>query len=198
MDNTDYLDITLRLANADLTTLDDLRAALHDEPWWADRVTADDLRELRGTRLRLRRALDAVVAGDAAAVMRETNGLLGAHPPRPRLSAGHEGNAELTSAEGTGATVSARLDWHVHVADVDAQPATEVAAAAAWGLAQGVVRHGLERWGRCADETCGAFFLDTSTNRRKRFCSPRCANRTHVAAFRARRQAEPGTPVEPA
>ena len=47
MDNADYLDIALRLANANLDGLDELRATLHDEPWWADRVTERDLRALR-------------------------------------------------------------------------------------------------------------------------------------------------------
>ncbi|MFD0490652.1 CGNR zinc finger domain-containing protein [Saccharopolyspora spinosporotrichia] len=30
--------------------------------------------------------------------------------------------------------------------------------------------------------------MDTSTNQAKRFCSARCANRVHVAAFRARQR----------
>ncbi|UVS81036.1 CGNR zinc finger domain-containing protein [Actinokineospora sp. UTMC 2448] len=165
MDNADYLDVALRLANADLTDLPALRAALHDEPWWADRTTEADLLALRSVADGLRHALDAATDRDADAVLARVNALLSAHPPRPRLS-GHTGT------------------WHVHVADVNAPPATEVAAAAAWGLAQAIVRHGVDRWGRCP---CGNHFLDASTNRAKRFCSTRCANRANVAAFRARR-----------
>lgn len=172
MDNADYLDVALRLANADLSTLDALRAALHDEPWWSSRVTESDLRTLRALSRALRSALEAAVAGDDAAVLARVNALLGAHPPRPRLS-GHGGTA-------------AEPNWHVHVAEEDAPPATEVAAASAWGLAQAVVRHGLTRWGHCAADGCGNYYLDASTNRAKRFCSPRCANRAHVAAFRSR------------
>jgi predicted RNA-binding Zn ribbon-like protein len=74
------------------------------------------------------------------------------------------------------------------VADPDEPPATEVAAAAAWGVAQGVVRLGLNRWGQCADANCENYFVDTSTNRAKRFCSARCANRVHVAAHRSRQR----------
>jgi predicted RNA-binding Zn ribbon-like protein len=176
MDNASYLDVALRLANASLTGVAALRDALHDEPWWADRVGDADLRALRPVAEGLRRTLDAMVAGDRAAVLRETNALLAAHPLRPRLSAGHDADDESTT------------NWHVHVADVAAPPATEVAAAAAWGIAQGVVQHGLRRWGRCAADGCGNYFLDTSTNRAKRFCSARCANRVHVAAFRSRRR----------
>ncbi|WP_243793098.1 CGNR zinc finger domain-containing protein [Saccharopolyspora gloriosae] len=169
MDSADYTELALRLANADLTGLDGLRAALHDEPWWSERVHEHDLEVLRTVAAGLRAAFDAMIEGDAVHVQAATNELLERHPPRPRLS-GHTSN------------------WHVHVAGPDAPPATEVAAASAWGLAQGVVAHGTGRWGRCQAADCATYFLDTSTNQAKRFCSPRCANRVHVAAFRARRK----------
>src|SRR5689334_6586278 len=102
MDNASYLDVALRLANADATGVEDLRAALHEEPWWSDRVTEHDVRALRPVAAGLRRALHAAVTGDTAAVLRETNALLAAHPLRPRLSAGHHTPAP---------------DWHIHVAD---------------------------------------------------------------------------------
>ncbi|MGP4018182.1 CGNR zinc finger domain-containing protein [Saccharopolyspora sp. 5N708] len=174
MDNADYAMVALRLANADLGNLDEVRAALHDEPWWADRLHEPDLPVLRGVADGLRRALDAMVAADDDTVLTEINDLLSTHPPRPRLS-GHGGPEGLPN-------------WHVHVAGPDAPAVDEVAAAAAWGLAQGVVQYGTGRWGRCGAEDCNTYFLDTSTNRAKRFCSPRCANRVHVAAFRARRR----------
>lgn len=177
MDNDDYTDVALRLANADLADVDALRAALHDEPWWSERATADDLAALVPVALGVRRALARAAEGDGAGVLTEVNALLAAHPPRPRLSAGHAEDAP---------------NWHVHVADVDAPPATEVAAAAAWGVAQGIVRHGLDRWGRCGARGCGNHYLDTSSNRTRRFCSPRCANRVHVAAFRSRNRQDQG------
>jgi predicted RNA-binding Zn ribbon-like protein len=172
MDNASYLAVALRLANTQLGEVDDLRSALHEEPWWSERVTDADLRALRPVSAGLRRTLDAAVAGDVERVTRETNALLAAHPLRPTLSAGH------------GSTPH----WHVHVADPSAAPAGEVAAAAAWGIAQGIVAHGLTRWGHCAADGCPNYFLDTSTNRAKRFCSPRCANRVHVAAHRSRKR----------
>lgn len=172
MDNASYLAVALRLANAQLTGVDALRTALHEEPWWSDRVTDADLRVLRPVSAGLRRTLEAAVAGDRERVLAETNALLAAHPLRPTLSAGH------------GSTPH----WHVHVADPSAAPAGEVAAAASWGIAQGIVRHGLSRWGRCAADGCANYFLDTSTNQAKRFCSARCANRVHVAAHRSRKK----------
>jgi len=177
VDNAAYLDVALRLANADLTGIDQagvdgLREALYEEPWWAERTGERDLHALRPVADGLRRVLAAAVAADREAVTKEANALLAAHPLRPQLSSGHD----------------EKQNWHVHVADPGQPPATEVAAAAAWGVAQGIVHYGLERWGRCAAEDCGNFFLDTSTNRAKRFCSARCANRVHVAAFRSRQR----------
>jgi predicted RNA-binding Zn ribbon-like protein len=172
VDNAAYLDVALRLANADLAEVDGLREALYEEPWWADRVDENDLEALRPVADGLRRVLADAVAADREGVTREANALLAAHPLRPQLSSGHD----------------EKENWHVHVADPGQPPATEVAAAAAWGVAQGIVHYGLERWGRCAAEDCGRFFLDTSTNRAKRFCSARCANRVHVAAFRSRKR----------
>ena len=171
MDNADYLDVALRLANVTTVDLPTLAAALHDEPWWATRLTDADVRALRPVADGLRRALAAAVANDADGVLAETNALLAAHPLRPRLSGHGDGPGD---------------HWHVHVADPDEAPAGEVAAAASWGLAQAVVRHGLTRFGACAAPECGSYFLDTSTNRAKRFCSSKCANRVHVAAHRAR------------
>jgi predicted RNA-binding Zn ribbon-like protein len=173
VDNATYLDVALRLANSPLETVDDLRAALHEEPWWSERVTSGDVEVLRSVASGLRKVLAAAVAADPAGVLAATNTLLAAHPLRPTLSAGH--------------SVDITPHWHVHVADTDAPPATEVAAAASWGMAQGIVHHGLTRWGHCAAD-CDNYFLDTSTNQAKRFCSPRCANRVHVAAHRSRKR----------
>lgn len=172
MDNADYLDVALRLANASLVDLDALRAALHDEPWWSDRAIEDDLAALRPVAAGLRRVLARVVVADNAGVLSEVNALLAGHPLRPRLSDGHTSEA----------------NWHVHMADTTASPSTEVAAAAAWGIAHGIVHYGLDRWGRCGADDCANYYLDTSTNRAKRFCSARCANRVHVAAFRSRKR----------
>ncbi|ONI70460.1 hypothetical protein ALI144C_48320 [Actinosynnema sp. ALI-1.44] len=172
MDNADYLDVALRVANATLADVSALQEALHDEPWWASRLTVDDLTALRPVADGLCKVLAAAVSDNTPGVRTAVNELLEAYPLRPRLSAGHDTEA----------------NWHIHVADPDEPPATEVAAAVAWGIAQGIVRYGLSRWGRCADENCENYFLDTSTNRAKRYCSSRCANRVHVAAHRSRQR----------
>ena len=47
----------------------------------------------------------------------------------------------------------------------------------------------LDRLGRCGAEGCGAALVDLTKNRSRRFCDTSCANRTHAAAYRARRAA---------
>jgi predicted RNA-binding Zn ribbon-like protein len=172
VDNADYLDVAVRLANADLTDVSALQDALFEQPWWAERLTARDLTALQPVAALMRQVLAAAIADDPAGVGSGVNSLLETYPLRPRLSAGHADEP----------------NWHIHVADPDEPPATEVAAAAAWGIAQGIVRLGLNRWGQCADDSCENYFVDTSTNRAKRFCSARCANRVHVAAHRSRQR----------
>jgi predicted RNA-binding Zn ribbon-like protein len=45
---------------------------------------------------------------------------------------------------------------------------------------------GVDRHGRCAASGCARVFADTSRNAARRYCSPACANRSAVAAHRAR------------
>ena len=172
MDNADYVAVAVRLANADLPDVSALQSALSGEPWWASRVAEPDLLAIRQVATGLRTVLAAAVNNDTPGARAAVNSLLEAYPLRPRLSAGHD----------------AKPNWHIHVADPDEPPATEVAAAAAWGIAQGIVRYGLSRWGQCADANCENYFLDTSSNQAKRYCSARCANRVHVAAHRSRQR----------
>ncbi|MDQ3405172.1 MAG: ABATE domain-containing protein, partial [Actinomycetota bacterium] len=84
MDYADYLAVALRLANADLSDVGDLQAALHEEPWWSTRATDHDLSALRPVRDGLRAALAAAATGNGDAVFDHVNALLAAHPPRPR------------------------------------------------------------------------------------------------------------------
>lgn len=53
-------------------------------------------------------------------------------------------------------------------------------------LAELLRRHGPERIRQCAAAPCRDAFVDTSRNGRRRYCSPRCANRLNAARHRAR------------
>ena len=78
-------------------------------------------------------------------------------------------------------------DWHLHATGAQASLADRVAADVALVLIDLIRSGDLDRLGRCAAEDCRAYLADFSRNRSKRFCDTgNCANRTHVAAFRAR------------
>ncbi|SDL90477.1 Putative stress-induced transcription regulator [Nonomuraea maritima] len=130
---------------------------------WAVRLV-NDPRPAPGLR-RLRDELASVfdAAGDDRAVAGRLNALLERYPVRPQLS-DHDGHG-----------------WHLHLAE-------DPAATAVMGLAAVVAEHGADRLGRCREPRCGQAFLDTSSNRSRRYCSARCASRANVAAFRARRR----------
>ena len=82
-------------------------------------------------------------------------------------------------------------DWHLHAVGQSASLADRVAADVALVLIDLIRSGDLDRLGLCAAEDCNAYLADFTRNRSKRFCdSGNCANRTHVAAFRAR-QTEP-------
>jgi predicted RNA-binding Zn ribbon-like protein len=53
-----------------------------------------------------------------------------------------------------------------------------------------VIRMGeLGRLQTCAAADCDDVLVDLSKNRSRRFCGTSCANRTNVAAYRARKRA---------
>ncbi|MBC3194256.1 CGNR zinc finger domain-containing protein [Pseudonocardia sp. C8] len=84
-------------------------------------------------------------------------------------------------------------DWHLHVTPRDAPLADRMGAEIAMAVADLVRGDDLSRLRRCAGEDCDAVLVDLSRNRSKRFCDTgNCANRAHVAAYRARRAREAG------
>jgi predicted RNA-binding Zn ribbon-like protein len=159
------------LVNAPLVTLGDL-IVIFDEADWPD-ATADerDLAAFRRVQKRLREifAFGSTERDDEA--VSAINALLEAYPVQPRIS-GHEA-----------------ADWHMHVTGRGASATAEFLAGAIWGLAVWLCEYGSARFGVCADDRCGNVYLDTSSNCCRRFCSERCATRSHVAAHRARKRA---------
>jgi predicted RNA-binding Zn ribbon-like protein len=75
---------------------------------------------------------------------------------------------------------------HLHYAPAEADPLHRVQASTAMGLAIVLCDYGMARLGVCRATDCDCVYVDVSRNAQRRFCSESCANRTNVAAFRAR------------
>ncbi|ASW56892.1 CGNR zinc finger domain-containing protein [Plantactinospora sp. KBS50] len=175
MDFDAYARTGVDLVNARLDDLDGLRAVFGDDnPWMRDTVVERDLAIFRRAQRRLRDVFELGTSGRDAEAVAELNTLLEAFPVQPRIS-GHDSG-----------------DWHMHVTGRGATIAAEYIAGAVWGLSVWLCEYGSSRFGVCADDRCGNVYLDTSSNCCRRFCSERCATRSHVAAHRARKRAAIG------
>lgn len=178
MDLTSYAELAVRLVNThdhsradgdQLTDLPQLRAFFADRPKSRATCTKADLRQMRELRERLREVFEGVEAGDAPDAMGKLNALLAELPVRP----------VVTDHDGTG--------WHLHLSE-SGSPTDRYVTRAVFGVANLVAELTPDRLGVCQAYPCRFVFLDTSTNRSRRYCSDRCATRANVAAYRARRR----------
>ncbi len=78
-------------------------------------------------------------------------------------------------------------DYHLHASPPDAPLAQRMAVEAALAVTDVIRMDELERLSSCGADDCDDVLVDLSKNRSRRFCGNACANRTHVAAYRARR-----------
>lgn len=79
-------------------------------------------------------------------------------------------------------------DWHLHATTREAPLADRMGTEAAMALADVIRSKEMDRMLVCEAEDCDAVVLDLSRNRSKRYCDTgNCANRAHVAAYRARK-----------
>ncbi len=171
MDFDAYARTAVDIVNAPLADMADLTELFGEQDWLAEDATERDLAAIKRAQKRLRDVFENGSAGRDAAAVEELNALLEAYPIQPRIS-GHD-----------------KSDWHMHVTGRGSAVSSEYLAGAVWGLAVWLCEHGSSRFGVCADERCGNVYLDTSSNCCRRFCSERCATRSHVAAHRARKRA---------
>jgi predicted RNA-binding Zn ribbon-like protein len=81
-------------------------------------------------------------------------------------------------------------DWHLHATPPEAPLADRMSTEAAMALVDVIRNKEMGRMLVCAAADCDAVVLDLSRNRSKRYCDTgNCANRAHVAAYRARKAA---------
>lgn len=83
-------------------------------------------------------------------------------------------------------------DYHLHATPPDAPLAERMAVEAAMALTDVIRQKQLSRLQTCAADRCHDVLVDLSKNRSRRFCSISCANRTNVAAYRARQAGPAG------
>jgi predicted RNA-binding Zn ribbon-like protein len=172
-----YARTAVDIVNAPLENMQDLAAVFGEHRSPTAEATERDLLTLRRARKRLRDVFEHGSSGSDSAAVEELNSLLEAYPMQPRISDTHGDSHGDTH------------DWHMHVTGRGSSASSDLLAGAAWGLAVWLCEHGSARFGVCADERCGNVYLDTSSNCCRRFCSERCATRSHVAAHRARKRA---------
>jgi predicted RNA-binding Zn ribbon-like protein len=182
VDLSSYAELAVRLVNTydparsdrdNLRDLEALRALVADRPHLNVRVTRNDLDALLLLRAELRKIFSASAEGDEGEAVEMLNALLIQHPIHPQIS-GHDGQR-----------------WHLHLTE-SGSVADKYAAGAVMGLAVLITDIGTARLGLCQAASCSAAFLDTTTNRSRRYCSDRCASRSNVAAYRARQRGDEG------
>ncbi len=144
-----------------------LRGILADHGFFVNAFTSGTAEALRPWARTLRAFFEAESLDAAVALL---NGLLGDVPMHPHLS-DHDGRG-----------------LHVHYAPPEVDLAHRVRATTLMNLSELLCDHGVERIGVCAAPACDRVYADDSRGGRRRFCSDTCANRTNVAAFRARRR----------
>jgi predicted RNA-binding Zn ribbon-like protein len=179
-----YSDYAVRLVNSEepgrgkdvLTSVEAIHDLFGGNQGAARRATDADVTRFRGVRARLRAVFEAADAGSETLAVDLLNSLLLEFPVSPQIS-GHD----YRDDEG-------RPLWHMHLADHPSNATAGFAAIAAMGLAFHLTEYGVDRLGLCEAPPCRNAYLDTSTNRSRRYCSDRCATRANVAAYRARRK----------
>ncbi|GGO49805.1 hypothetical protein GCM10012287_28010 [Streptomyces daqingensis] len=188
MELTHYSDMAVRLVNTEqpergedtLTSVESVKELCGRNVQMARRATEADVGRLRGVRTRLRAVFSAASEGDETRAVDLLNSLLMEFPTSPQIS----GHGDLDQ-EG-------RPRWHMHLAEHPVTTAAGYAATACMGLAFHLTDLGVDRLGICQASPCSQAYLDTSTNRSRRYCSDRCATRANVAAYRARKRLESG------
>ena len=150
----------------EMSTLEDLDEFVRAWQWTGSR--AHDRAELDAVRA-LRPRLERLWQVGEAEAVRIVNGLLHEYRALPQLVE-HDG-----------------WEYHLHATPPDAPLAARMAVEAAMAFVDVIRGKELDRLRICAADDCQDVLVDLSKNRSRRFCGGSCANRTNVAAYRARK-----------
>lgn len=131
-------------------------------------MATNDLDELKEIAQRLHKVFTAV---DMQAAAEYINELLDKYTCKPRLSA-HSSSP-----------------WHLHVDSSDHAPWAEwFASSSAFALAVLLAEKQQNPAGLCTSPTCDRPFIDLGKGGGRSYCSPKCATRERVAAYRKKEQ----------
>ena len=128
-------------------------------------ITQGDLAVLQYLRDEFKAIFTAAATGDERAAIGRLNAILVQFPIQPELVS-HDDQR-----------------WHVHLAS-HGSASDQFAAGAIIGLALTVSLYGVSRLGSCAIASCPQVFIDSSTNRSRRYCAEHGA-RGNVRTLRA-------------
>ena len=169
MDFVGYAERSAPLLNTEITDVRALQSHLVDRSRLAEQSTDRDCMLLRKFQRELRPVFEASAEGDGVTVVDLLNELMVRYPITPRIS-DHAG------------------DLHIHAASKTQTVADLLVGEALIGLAFLVCDLGPTRLGICDASPCTNFYVDTSPNASRRYCSERCSSRANVAAYRARQK----------
>lgn len=131
-------------------------------------VTYADLDDFKAVSRQLHAVFASTGTKETAALL---NAILNKYAQAPRLSA------------------HSKTPWHLHVDGGDHAPWAEwFAASSALALAVLLAEKQRNPVGLCASSSCGRPFIDLGKGGGRNYCSPRCATRERVAAYRKRGQ----------
>lgn len=137
-------------------------------------VSSADVDDLGSAARRLHIAIDTCIAGDLLTAAFALNTVLAEFGAVPNLHAAPGGVPHLA----------------FHGADAPIVDAW--AAESATALAFLIGTRQTHRLGQCSADTCDAYYLDSTKNASRRFCSLACQNRAKSAAYRQKRRDQPG------
>jgi predicted RNA-binding Zn ribbon-like protein len=181
-----FAELAVRLVNsavcdADVDPLrsrDTFREFVADRPFLGVPVTQHDLDRLKLLRAELGAVFHHAVAGVEPAAIAKLNALMMIHPVHPVLVA-HDGEP-----------------WHLHLSE-SGSVTDRYAAAAVISLSLQLSQFGTERLGICAIASCDRVYIDSSSNKSRRYCAHHSATRGNVTSLPGQ-QASIGADQRPA
>jgi predicted RNA-binding Zn ribbon-like protein len=146
----------------------------------------------RAEALKLKRAAAHDLAGARRALTRALDlrealyAVLGAIADRDRPDANALARLNAYVAQTFSTAHLAIADGRASLETAGADPLDAVAAAVVRSAVDLLTSDGVQRIGRCADETCGWIFFDTTRSGTRRWCDMKsCGNRNKVRRFRS-------------